>query len=102
LQLEVLLNASFSHGNDNPLFSGTTHMVRFQLGRDAQSMVMRTHRLLWCVRICSGFGLQTFLCDLLVPRAFFTHFRSELCQLKPETLECTHQGIVRNGKQFKT
>ncbi|MED6165515.1 hypothetical protein PIB30_100239, partial [Stylosanthes scabra] len=58
--------------------------------------------LLWCVRIDSGFGLQAFLCDLLVPRALFSHFRPELFLLKPETLERTHQGIVQNGKQFKT
>ncbi|MED6186736.1 hypothetical protein PIB30_069562 [Stylosanthes scabra] len=34
-----------------------THLVRFQLGRDTQAMAMRMHRLLWCVRISSGFGL---------------------------------------------
>ncbi|MED6123987.1 hypothetical protein PIB30_054781 [Stylosanthes scabra] len=50
-------------------------------------MAMRTHRLLWCVRIGFGFGLQAFLCDLLVPRTLFSHFRSELCLLKPETPE---------------
>ncbi|MED6151089.1 hypothetical protein PIB30_078918 [Stylosanthes scabra] len=55
-----------------------------------------------CVCIGSGFGLQAFLYDLLIPRVHFSHFRSELCLLKPETLERTHQGIVRNGKQFKT
>ncbi|MED6127928.1 hypothetical protein PIB30_092725 [Stylosanthes scabra] len=41
-------------------------------------------------------------CNLLVPLALFSHFRSELCLLKPETLERTHQGIVQNGKWFKT
>ncbi|MED6223405.1 hypothetical protein PIB30_073669 [Stylosanthes scabra] len=60
-------------------------------------MAMRTHRLIWCVRIGSRFGLQAFLCDLLVPRALFSHFRFELCLLKPETLERTQQGIVRNA-----
>ncbi|MED6199585.1 hypothetical protein PIB30_077310 [Stylosanthes scabra] len=79
-----------------------THRVRFLLGRDAQGMAMRTHRLLWCVRLGSGFGLQAFLCDLLVPRTLFSHFRSELCPIKPEILERTHKGTVRNGKQFKT
>ncbi|MED6162669.1 hypothetical protein PIB30_072764 [Stylosanthes scabra] len=52
----------------------------------------------WCVRIGplgSGFGLQAFLRDLLVPRALFSHFCSELCLSKPETFECTHQGITR-------
>ncbi|MED6151557.1 hypothetical protein PIB30_083650 [Stylosanthes scabra] len=43
---------------------------------------MHMHRLLWCVRIGSGFGLQAFLRDLLIPRALFSHFRSELCPLK--------------------
>ncbi|MED6183300.1 hypothetical protein PIB30_036661 [Stylosanthes scabra] len=47
-----------------------------------------------CVRIGSGFVLQAFLCDLLVPRALFSHFRSELCLSKPEILERTHQGIL--------
>ncbi|MED6127720.1 hypothetical protein PIB30_090809 [Stylosanthes scabra] len=54
------------------------------------------------VRIDSGFGLQAILRDLLLPRTLFSHFRSELFLLKPETLERTHQGIVRNGKHFKT
>ncbi|MED6128223.1 hypothetical protein PIB30_095538 [Stylosanthes scabra] len=71
-------------------------MVRFQLGRDTQGMAMRTHRLLWCIRIGFGFGLQAFLRDLLIPRALFSHFRSELCSLKPEKLECTHKGIMWN------
>ncbi|MED6151140.1 hypothetical protein PIB30_079457, partial [Stylosanthes scabra] len=65
-------------------------------------MAMRTHRLLWCVRIGSGFGLHAFLRDLLVPRALFSHFRSKHCLLKPETLERTYQGILRSRKQFKT
>ncbi|MED6225889.1 hypothetical protein PIB30_097969, partial [Stylosanthes scabra] len=78
------------------------HMLRLQLGRDAQVMAMRMHRLLWCVHIGFGFGLQAFLCDLLVPRALFSHFHFELYLLKPEILERTHQGIVRNEKQFKT
>ncbi|MED6218083.1 hypothetical protein PIB30_023618 [Stylosanthes scabra] len=30
------------------------------------------------------------------------HFRSALRLLNPEILERTHQGIVRNGKRFKT
>ncbi|MED6108767.1 hypothetical protein PIB30_027318, partial [Stylosanthes scabra] len=55
-----------------------------------------------CVRAGSRNGLLGFACDLLVPLALFSHFRSELRLLKPETLERTHQGIVRNGKQFKT
>ncbi|MED6222720.1 hypothetical protein PIB30_067073 [Stylosanthes scabra] len=56
--------------------------------------VMRTHRLQqWPSRFC---------CDLFVPFALFGHFRSELRLLYPETLKHTHQGIVRNGKQFKT
>ncbi|MED6222470.1 hypothetical protein PIB30_064771 [Stylosanthes scabra] len=55
----------------------------------------------WCVCIGlsgSEFGLYAFLCDLLVSRALFSHFRSELCLLKPETLEHTHQGIVKLGE----
>ncbi|MED6218082.1 hypothetical protein PIB30_023617 [Stylosanthes scabra] len=55
---------------------------------------MRTHRLQqWPSRFC---------CDLFVPFALSGHFRSELRLLYPETLKHTHQGIVRNGKQFKT
>ncbi|MED6128684.1 hypothetical protein PIB30_100350 [Stylosanthes scabra] len=57
---------------------------------------------LGCVCTGSRNGLLGFVCDLLVPLALFNHFRSELCLLKLETLECTHQGIVRNGKWFKT
>ncbi|MED6159300.1 hypothetical protein PIB30_041053 [Stylosanthes scabra] len=57
---------------------------------------------LGCVRIGSKNGLLHFVCNLLVPLALFSHFRSELCLLKPETLERTHQGIVRNRKRFKT
>ncbi|MED6141153.1 hypothetical protein PIB30_100486 [Stylosanthes scabra] len=54
--------------------------------------------------ICTGSrnGLLGFVCDLIVPLALFSHFRSKLCLLNPETLEHTHQGIVRNGKRFKT
>ncbi|MED6211751.1 hypothetical protein PIB30_076652 [Stylosanthes scabra] len=48
----------------------------------------------------SGFGLQAFLCDLLVPRAFFSHFRFELYPLKLETLERTHQDIDKNKGKF--
>ncbi|MED6185618.1 hypothetical protein PIB30_058879 [Stylosanthes scabra] len=55
-----------------------------------------------CVRTGSRNGLLGFVCDLIVLLALFSHFRSELCLLKPETLEHTHQGIVQNGKQFKT
>ncbi|MED6125102.1 hypothetical protein PIB30_065336 [Stylosanthes scabra] len=44
-------------------------------------------------------GLQAFLRDLLVPRALFSHFRSDCSLLNPETLEQTNQGIERNGKQ---
>ncbi|MED6140070.1 hypothetical protein PIB30_089669 [Stylosanthes scabra] len=54
------------------------------------------------VRTGSRNGLLGFACNLLIPLALFSHFRSELCLLKPETLERTHQGIVRNGKRFKT
>ncbi|MED6131947.1 hypothetical protein PIB30_014849 [Stylosanthes scabra] len=55
---------------------------------------MRTHRLQqWPSRFC---------CDLFVHLALSGHFRSELRLLNPETLKRTHQGIVRNGKQFKT
>ncbi|MED6214391.1 hypothetical protein PIB30_102535, partial [Stylosanthes scabra] len=57
---------------------------------------------LGCVRIGSRNGLLGFACDLLVSLILFSHFRSEVCLLKPETLERTHQGIVRNGKRFKT
>ncbi|MED6136998.1 hypothetical protein PIB30_060927 [Stylosanthes scabra] len=74
--------------------------VQFQLGRDAQIMAMRTHITLWCVRIGTGFDLQAFLRDLLVPRALFSHFRSDLSLLNPETLEQTNQGIERNGKHL--
>ncbi|MED6177965.1 hypothetical protein PIB30_103138 [Stylosanthes scabra] len=56
---------------------------------------------LGCVCTGSRNGLLGFVCDLLVPLTFFSHFRSELCLLKPETLKRTHQGMVRNGKQFK-
>ncbi|MED6132749.1 hypothetical protein PIB30_021721, partial [Stylosanthes scabra] len=56
--------------------------------------VMRTHRLQqWPSRFC---------CDPFVPFALSSHFRSELRLLYPETLKRTHQGIVRNGRQFKT
>ncbi|MED6132746.1 hypothetical protein PIB30_021718 [Stylosanthes scabra] len=52
---------------------------------------MRMHRVQqWPSRFC---------CD---PFALFGHFRSELRLLNPETLKRTYQGIVRNGKQFKT
>ncbi|MED6209004.1 hypothetical protein PIB30_050420 [Stylosanthes scabra] len=55
---------------------------------------MRTHSLQqWPSRFC---------CDLFVPFTLSSHFRSELRLLYPETLKHTHQGIVRNGKQFKT
>ncbi|MED6149982.1 hypothetical protein PIB30_067784 [Stylosanthes scabra] len=57
---------------------------------------------LWCVRIGSSNGLLGFACNLLVPLALFSHFRSELRLLKPVILERTHQGIVRNRKRFKT
>ncbi|MED6127267.1 hypothetical protein PIB30_086491, partial [Stylosanthes scabra] len=57
---------------------------------------------LGCVRTGSRNGILGFACDILVPLALFSDFHSELCMLKPETLERTHQGIVRNGKQFKT
>ncbi|MED6212380.1 hypothetical protein PIB30_082717 [Stylosanthes scabra] len=57
-------------------------------------MAMHTHRLLWCVHIGSGFGLQAFLRDLLIPRALFSYFHSELCPLKSETLERTHKDTV--------
>ncbi|MED6184286.1 hypothetical protein PIB30_046013 [Stylosanthes scabra] len=43
-----------------------------------------------------------FCCNLFVPFALSGRFRSKLCLLYPETLKHTHQGIVRNGKQFKT
>ncbi|MED6151391.1 hypothetical protein PIB30_082029, partial [Stylosanthes scabra] len=56
---------------------------------------------LGCVRTGSRNGLLGFVCDLLVPLALFSHFRSELCLLKLETLERTHQGIKWNGKRFK-
>ncbi|MED6111761.1 hypothetical protein PIB30_055262 [Stylosanthes scabra] len=56
--------------------------------------VMRTHRLQrWPSRFC---------CDPFFPFTLSSHLRSELCLLNPETLKRTHQGIVRNGKQFKT
>ncbi|MED6146371.1 hypothetical protein PIB30_033879 [Stylosanthes scabra] len=56
--------------------------------------LMRTHRLqLWPSRFCR---------DPFVPLALSGHFRSELCLLNPETLKHTYQGIMRNGKQFKT
>ncbi|MED6171739.1 hypothetical protein PIB30_043618 [Stylosanthes scabra] len=57
---------------------------------------------LGCVRTGSRNGLLGFVCDILVPLTFFSHFHSELFLLKPKTLERTHQGIVQNGKQFKT
>ncbi|MED6190422.1 hypothetical protein PIB30_105809, partial [Stylosanthes scabra] len=59
-----------------------------------------TYISLWCVRIGTGFGLQAFLCDLLVPGTLFSHFRSDLSLLNPKTLEQTNQGIKRNGKHF--
>ncbi|MED6164144.1 hypothetical protein PIB30_086857, partial [Stylosanthes scabra] len=57
---------------------------------------------LGCVRTGPRNALLGFVCDLPIPLALFSHFRSELCLLKPETLERTNQGIVRNAKQFKT
>ncbi|MED6128374.1 hypothetical protein PIB30_097087, partial [Stylosanthes scabra] len=61
-------------------------------GRAAQGY--GAHALaLWCVCIGSSNGLLGFACDLL---ALFSYFRFELRLLKPEILECTHQGIVRN------
>ncbi|MED6151110.1 hypothetical protein PIB30_079149 [Stylosanthes scabra] len=57
---------------------------------------------LGCVLPGSRNGLLGFACDLFIPLALFSHFRSELCLLKPETLERKHQGIVQNGKRFKT
>ncbi|MED6225260.1 hypothetical protein PIB30_092001 [Stylosanthes scabra] len=79
---------------------------------------MRTHRCrdqqlgvpptLRCVRMapCDAYDrLQQwpsrFCCDPSVPFALFGHFRSELRLLYPETFKPTHQGIVRNGRQFK-
>ncbi|MED6121297.1 hypothetical protein PIB30_028798 [Stylosanthes scabra] len=65
-------------------------------GQDAYAWlhVKRTHRLQeWPSRFC---------CDPFIPFALSGHFRSELCLLDPETLKHTHQGIVRNGKRFKT
>ncbi|MED6164885.1 hypothetical protein PIB30_094370, partial [Stylosanthes scabra] len=56
---------------------------------------------LGCIRTGSRNGLSDFSCDLLIPLALFSHFRSELYLLKTETLERTHQGIVRNRKRFK-
>ncbi|MED6167806.1 hypothetical protein PIB30_006086 [Stylosanthes scabra] len=53
---------------------------------------------LWCVRIGSSNGLLGFACDLLVPFALFSHFRSELRPLNPEILEHTYQDIMQNGK----
>ncbi|MED6170249.1 hypothetical protein PIB30_028982 [Stylosanthes scabra] len=47
-------------------------------------------------------GLLGFLCDLLVPFVLFSHFRSSLCLLNPETLEQTYQGIMQNGKRLGT
>ncbi|MED6122233.1 hypothetical protein PIB30_037828 [Stylosanthes scabra] len=56
--------------------------------------VMRMHRLQqWPFRFC---------CDPFVPVALSNHFRSKLRLIYPETLKHTHQGIVQNGKQFKT
>ncbi|MED6206621.1 hypothetical protein PIB30_028611 [Stylosanthes scabra] len=67
---------------------------RLRLDAYAWLYVMRTHRLQqWPSRFC---------CDLFVPLVLSGHFRSELCLLNPETLKHTHQGIVRNGKQFKS
>ncbi|MED6200560.1 hypothetical protein PIB30_086409 [Stylosanthes scabra] len=43
--------------------------------------------LLQCVRMGGSFGLQAFLHDFFVPHALFSHFRSDLSLLKPETLE---------------
>ncbi|MED6215414.1 hypothetical protein PIB30_113408, partial [Stylosanthes scabra] len=54
--------------------------------------------LLQCVRMGVSFDLQAFLHDLFDPRALFSHFRSDLSLLKPETLEQTNQGIEQNGK----
>ncbi|MED6176169.1 hypothetical protein PIB30_085518 [Stylosanthes scabra] len=79
-----------------------THRVWFQLGRAAQVMAMRTHISLWFIRIGTGFGLQAFLRDLLVPRALFSHFRSDLSLLNPKTLEQTNQGIEWNGKRLNS
>ncbi|MED6169971.1 hypothetical protein PIB30_026153 [Stylosanthes scabra] len=88
---------------------------------------MRTHASSLCVRICAETAIlgvpptsrcvrmasllrthlvqqwpSRFCCNPFVPLALSGHFHSELRLLNPETLERTHQGIVRNGKQFKT
>ncbi|MED6227164.1 hypothetical protein PIB30_110812, partial [Stylosanthes scabra] len=52
-----------------------------------------------CVCMGVSFGLQAFLHDLFVPRALFSHFRSDPRLLKPETFEQTNQGIERNEKR---
>ncbi|MED6159173.1 hypothetical protein PIB30_039851 [Stylosanthes scabra] len=56
--------------------------------------LLRTHLVQhWPSRFC---------CDPFIPFALSGHFRTELRLLYPETLKRTHQGIMRNGKQFKT
>ncbi|MED6183255.1 hypothetical protein PIB30_036241 [Stylosanthes scabra] len=71
-----------------------THLCRNSLLDVPPTYRMRTHLVQqWPSRFC---------CDPFVPVALSGHFRSELRLLNPETLEHTHQGIVRNGKQFKT
>ncbi|MED6135615.1 hypothetical protein PIB30_048275 [Stylosanthes scabra] len=72
----------------------TNWACRLRLDAYAWLHVVRTHRLqLWPSRFC---------CDLLIPFALSGHFHSELRLLNPETVECTYQGIVRNGKRFNT
>ncbi|MED6222491.1 hypothetical protein PIB30_064947 [Stylosanthes scabra] len=85
--------------------------------------LMHTHWCFKCVRIGFGSSLDvtpkswqcvrmspwvhthrhlnwppSFLRDFLVPRALFSHFRSGLILLNPETLAQTNQGIERKGK----
>ncbi|MED6119575.1 hypothetical protein PIB30_013009 [Stylosanthes scabra] len=62
-------------------------------GRVRMLPLVHTHRLQLCP--------SRFCCNLFAPFALFSHFGSELCMLNLETLEHTHQGIVRNGKRFK-
>ncbi|MED6173297.1 hypothetical protein PIB30_058037 [Stylosanthes scabra] len=80
-----------------------THWLRNQLFGVPPKAMLRTHWLsIRCICTGSRISLLGFACDLLIPFAIFSHYRSELRMLRFETLESTYQGIVRNGKWFKT
>ncbi|MED6137818.1 hypothetical protein PIB30_068590 [Stylosanthes scabra] len=76
--------------------------IEFQVRTHAPMLEGACALLLQCVRMGVSFGLQAFLHDLFVPRALFSHFRSDPSLLKPEMLEQTNQGIERKGRRVNT